>query len=287
MDLDAVSKTDVNSAISTLADVSLTLASSWGLSVVGAIAVLVVGRWLAGAIRRSVLRALERGGVDATLVPFLSNMAYYLVLTIVVIAVLTLFGIETTSLIAVLGAASLAVGLALQGTLSNFSAGVMLLLFRPFKPGDFVEVAGVTGSVVEIGIFTTWLNTADNIRILVPNSSVYGNTLKNYSANDNRRVDLVVGISYDDDIGVAIDTLTQIVKGDTRVLADPAPMIGVAELADSSVNLVVRPWCERADYWSLRCDLTRAFKERLEAAGCSIPYPQQDVHLAGASEASS
>jgi len=253
--------------------------STWGLRVVGAIAVLVVGWLVAKTIRASVRRALIRSRLDNTLVPFFSSMIYYLLLAFVVLAVLRLFGIETTSFIAVLGAAGLAVGLALQGTLSNFSAGVMLLVFRPFKVGDYVDAGGTAGSVQEIGLFATTMNTPDNVRIIVPNSQVYGTTIKNYAANDTRRNDLVIGISYDDDIAKAIETIQAVLSEDSRVLAEPAPVIAVSELGDSSVNLVVRPWCTKEEYWGLRFDLTRAIKERLEAAGCSIPYPQTDVHL--------
>jgi small conductance mechanosensitive channel len=212
-------------------------------------------------------------------VPFFANGVYYLTLIAVVIAVLSLFGIETTSLIAVLGAAGLAVGLALQGTLSNFAAGVMLLIFRPFKVGDYVEVAGTAGSVQEVGIFSSVLHTPDNVKITIPNSAVYGDTIKNYSANDTRRNDLLIGISYDDDIARALETIRRVLAGDSRVLDDPEPTVAVAELADSSVNLVVRPWCAGGDYWPLRFDLTHKLKEELEAAGCSIPYPQRDVHV--------
>ena len=270
---------DVSSTIEQVVEASATLVSTWGLSVVGAIAVLIIGRWLAGMIRRAVVRTLERARVDSALVPFLSASAYYVVLTLVVVSVLNLFGIQTTSMIALLGAAGLAVGLALQGTLSNFAAGAMLLLFRPFRPGDYVEVGGVSGSVAEVGIFTTVLDTPDNVRVTIPNSSVYGQTIKNYSANENRRVDLVMGISYSDDIGRAIDAISRVVRSDKRVLSDPEPQIAVAELGDSSVNIVVRPWCRGTDYWNLRFDLTRELKQQLEAAGCSIPFPQRDVHV--------
>ena len=263
----------------------MTLVTTWGLQVIGAIGVLIVGRILCGWVRRAVRRALERAGVDASLVPFVSNLAYYAALAVVVIAVLNLFGIQTASIIAVLGAAGLAVGLALQGTLSNFSAGVMLLVFRPFKIGDFVEVAGAAGVIQEIGIFSTILHTADNVRIIVPNSGIYGGTVKNYSANETRRNDLVMGISYDDDIGKAVSAIQAVLASEPRVLDDPEPVVAVAELADSSVNLVVRPWCASADYWPLRFDLTRKLKEELEAAGCSIPYPQHDVHLNGSGSA--
>lgn len=260
-------------------EVALEMISTWGLSVIGAIAVLIVGRIVANLVRRNLRRALERGGTDAALVPFLSSMAYYAVLAVVLIAVLNLFGIQTTSLVAVVGAAGLAVGLALQGTLSNFAAGTMLLVFRPIRPGDFVEVAGVAGSVAEIGIFSTTLNTGDNIRIIVPNTNVYGSVIKNYSANENRRIDLVMGIGYGDDIGTAISAITDVLGKDSRVLADPAPTVEVAELGDNSVNLVVRPWVRGSDYWPTRFALMRALKEGIEAAGCSIPYPQRDVHV--------
>jgi small conductance mechanosensitive channel len=255
------------------------LLSTWGLQVIGALAVFIVGRWIAGKLKRGARSALERASVDAALVPYLSGGIYYAALTVVVISVLGLFGIKTTSVIAVLGAASLAVGLAMQGTLSNFAAGVMLLAFRPFGLGNYVEVAGVAGSVQEIGIFTTKLNTPDNVQILVPNAAIYGSTIKNYSANDTRRNDLVMGISYGDDIARAIATIQKVLASDPRVFQDPEPVIAVSELADSSVNLVVRPWCTASDYWPLRFDLTRRLKEELESAGCSIPFPQQDVHV--------
>lgn len=254
-------------------------ASSYGLRVVGALVVLVIGWTVAKIVRGSVRRGLTRTGMDATLVPFLAKLAYYLLLTFVILAVLRLFGVETTSFIAVLGAASLAIGLAMQGTLSNFAAGVMLLIFRPFKVGDFIDAGGTAGSVIEIGVFATTLHSPDNVRIVVPNSAVSSQTIKNFSANDTRRVDLVVGIDYSDDIGKAIQTITSVMGQDARVLAEPAPLVAVSELGDSSVNLVVRPWCKKEDYWGLRFELTRAFKEQLEAAGCSIPFPQTDVHL--------
>jgi small conductance mechanosensitive channel len=263
----------------TAVEMMVGMLSTWGLSVIGALALLIVGRIVAGWVRRAMTRGLTRANTDASLVPFFSSLVYYIVLGVVVIAVLNLFGIETTSLIAVLGAAGLAVGLALQGTLSNFAAGVMLLIFRPIRVGDFVEVAGQAGTVVEISIFSTLLNTGDNVRITIPNSQIYGDTVKNYSFNETRRIDLVMGISYGDDIGTAIEIIERIVKADARTLQEPAPTIAVHELADSSVNLVVRPWCNKADYWALRWDLTRALKEGLEAGGCNIPFPQRDLHV--------
>jgi small conductance mechanosensitive channel len=269
----------------TVADVTeqvLAIVSTWGLQVVGAIVVLIVGRWIAGALRGTTRRALQKGKVEHTLIPFLAGIVYYVALAVVLIAVLGLFGIETTSLVAVLGAAGLAVGLALQGTLTNFSSGVMLLVFRPFKNGNFVDVAGTTGTVAEVGIFSTVLNTPDNVRIIVPNSAIYGATIRNYSAYETRRNDLVIGVSYDDDLGRAKQAIERVLAADERVLREPEPVVAVSELGDSSVNFVVRPWCASGDYWTLRFDLTRKLKEELEAAGCSIPFPQRDVHLHGA-----
>jgi small conductance mechanosensitive channel len=254
------------------------MVAAWGLKVLGAIAVFIVGRMVAKWGRRAMTRLLNKSNVDDTLVPFLTGMTYYLLMAFVIVAVLGMMGIQTASMIAVLGAAGLAVGLALQGTLGNFASGVMLLIFRPFRVGDFIEAAGIAGSVEAITIFTTRLNTPDNVGIVIPNGAVWGTTIKNYAANDTRRIDLVAGISYDDDIGLAIRTIEQMLQ-DARVLKDPAPTIAVSELADSSVNIVVRPWCNRDDYWGLRFDLTRRIKEDLEKAGCTIPYPQQDVYM--------
>jgi small conductance mechanosensitive channel len=266
---------DFQAILASLSD----LVAQWGLKLLGALAVFVIGRMVAGWARRAIRRLLERSAIDATLVPFVTGITYYLLLAFVIIAALGMVGVQTASVIAVLGAAGLAVGLALQGTLGNFASGVMLLLFRPFRVGDFIEAAGVAGSVQAINIFTTTLNTPDNVGIVIPNSAVWGEIIKNYAANETRRIDLVAGIAYDDDIGLAIRTLQSILDGDERVLKDPAPTIAVSELGDSSVNIVVRPWCKREDYWGLRFDLTRTIKEQLEAAGCSIPFPQRDVHV--------
>ncbi|MFW6193877.1 MAG: mechanosensitive ion channel family protein [Gemmatimonadota bacterium] len=264
-----------------LTDQAVALVSEWGLQVLGALVVLVVGWTGAKWVRHSVRRALGRAGVDETLVPFLTSLTYYTVLAFVAVAVLNLFGIQTASMIAVLGAAGFAVGLAFQGTLSNFSSGVMLLIFRPFAVGDSVEVADQSGTVAEIGVFSTRLDTPDNVRVTVPNSEVFGNVIKNYDARPTRRVDLEVGIDYDDDIGGALDTARRVLSEDDRVLDEPEPTVAVGSLGDSSVILLVRPWCATADYWPLRRDLTRRLKEQLEADGFSLPYPQRDVHLHG------
>jgi len=262
----------------------LTLAQNllvtWGLKVLGAIAVLILGRILAGSLRNTMGRLMERAETDPTLAKFLRSLVYYLVLIVAGVAALSMIGIQMASVLTILATAGLAVGLALQGTLSNVAAGVMLLIFRPFKVGDLIDAGGgPTGKVESIGLFSTAMNTPDNVHIVVPNSSIYGGTIHNYSHHPNRRVDLVMGISYDDDIDLAIRTIQQVLNEEPRVLKDPAFQVAVSELADSSVNLVVRPWCAGDDYWGVRFDVTRAMKERLEAAGCSIPYPQQDVYM--------
>jgi small conductance mechanosensitive channel len=256
-----------------------TLFTAWGLKILGAVAVLIIGRMVARWARRLITRVMSRGTADATLVPFVSGLAYYLILAFVAVAVLGMVGVQTASMVAVLGAAGLAVGLALQGTLSNFASGVMLLVFRPFSVGDYIDAGGTTGSVQAIGLFSTTLNTPDNVNIVVPNSAVYGSTIKNYAANPTRRNDMVVGVSYDDDLELAVRTIRRVLDSDDRVLKDPEPVVAISELGDSSVNIVVRPWCTKEDYWNLRFDMIRALKEQLEGAGCSIPYPQRDLHV--------
>ena len=206
-------------------------------------------------------------------------MAYILVLVFAVLAALAKFGIQTASFVAILGAAGFAIGFALQGSLANFAAGVLILVFRPYRVGDYIDVAGVAGSVMEIQLFTTELATPDNVKIMVPNGRIYGDIIKNFSANDIRRVDLVIGISYDSPIQKAIELISDLIKEDSRILSDPAPQIAVSELADSSVNLVVRPWVKRQDYWDLRFDLTRKIKEAFDQNGIEIPFPQRVVHM--------
>lgn len=253
--------------------------TAYGLKVVGALLVLIIGRAIARWAGRATRRGLEHAKIDPTLIPFISGLVYTLAMVFVVVAVLGLFGIPTASFIAVLGAAGLAVGLAMQGTLSNFAAGVMLLIFRPFRVGDLVEVAGTLGVVKEIGIFATHLNTPANVRVIISNGTVYGQKISNYTANDRRRVDLTVGVSYGDDLELAKKTILGVVTGHEHVLEDPAPQVEVVEMGDSSVNFVVRPWCATEHYWRVYFDVTQACKEKLEAAGCSIPFPQRDVHL--------
>jgi small conductance mechanosensitive channel len=206
-------------------------------------------------------------------------MVYYALLIFVVIAALGQIGIQTASFVAIVGAAGLAIGLAMQGSLSNFAAGVLIIIFKPFKIGDFVEMAGTAGVVENIMIFTTEMKTGDNKKIIVPNSSVLGGVITNYSANDTRRVDLVMGIGYNDDIDKAKQVLEEIINADERILKDPAPLIAVSELADSSVNFAVRPWVKSADYWAVYFSLNETVKKRFDQEGISIPYPQQDIHL--------
>lgn len=255
------------------------LLTAWGLKVAGAIAVLAIGMMVARAVRGAVGKALRKNLQDETLVPFVSGLVYYAVVAFVLIAVLGLFGVQVASMIAVLGAAAFAVGMALQGTLSNFAAGIMLLLFRPFRVKDSVDIGGTRGSVAEIGIFSTTLNTPDNVRVVVPNSNIWGQTIKNFAANDTRRNDMVIGVGYSDDLDKAAEVLMRVLKSDDRVLANPEPVVVVSELGDSSVNFALRPWCKKEDYGSLRSDLLKKIKVELEAAGLSIPFPQRDVHL--------
>ena len=258
----------------------ISLLTSYGLKVIGALLILIVGRFLANWTKKKVASGLERSGkVDPMLRGFLASFARYLVLIITVLAVLSQFGIETTSIIAVLGAASLAIGLALQGTLSNVAAGVMLLVFRPFKIGDFVEAGGTAGTVKGITLFISELATPDNVQILVPNSQVWGTVVKNYSHHGTRRVDLVMGIDYSDDIDKAQSVVQQVVEADGRVLSDPAPMVVVGNLGESSVDLTIRVWCQAGDYWPLKFDLTKNLKQRFDVEHLSIPFPQRTIHM--------
>ena len=252
---------------------------TWGLRVVAAALIFIIGNWVAKRIAAFFVVVMNRNDVDVTLTKFLRNIVYYALLVAVIIAAAGQLGINTSSFLAVVGAAGLAIGLALKDSLSNFSAGVMLILFRPFKVGDAVTVAGETGSVEEITIFNTVLNTFDNQKKIIPNGIVASGTITNITANDTRRIDLVIGISYDDDIRKAEQVLHDVVKNEDLILADPEVSIAVAELADSSVNFVVRPWVKTPDYWKVRCSLIEKIKIALDEAGITIPYPQQDVYL--------
>lgn len=259
----------------------ITILATYGLSVVAAIAILIAGLMISGWARKATVRALSKvDKFDSTLTTFFASIVRYLIIAITVLAVLSQFGIETTSLIAVLGAAGLAVGLAMQGTLSSVAAGVMLLVFRPFKVGDYVEVAGEAGTVHALTLFVTELNTPDNVHIIVPNAEVWGSAVTNYSFNPTRRVDIVMGIDYADDIDKAMAAVLEEIGKDNRIHQSPDPFVGVGELADSSVNLVVRVWCDGGNYWPVKFDLTKALKQRFDADGISIPFPQTVIHQA-------
>jgi small conductance mechanosensitive channel len=254
-------------------------ALDWGPMVIAAVVTLIVG-WIIAKILTAILRrVMVRADVDTTLIGFCGSLFYIGLMTLVIITALGKLGVQTGSFIAVIGAAGLAVGFALQGSLANFAAGVMLIIFRPFKVGDYVEAAGVSGSVERIQVFATTLKTPDNKVVVVPNSAITGGTITNYSAKDVRRVDLVFGIGYGDDIKKAKGILANILENDSRVLKDPEPTIAVGELADSSVNFVVRPWVKTADYWAVLFDVTEAVKLEFDAQGITIPFPQQDVHM--------
>lgn len=255
------------------------LLTSWGLKIVLALVIYVVGKWIAKRLTRLLTALLERQEFDPTLVNFLSNLVYAILLVAVILAALDTIGLPVTSLVAVVGAAGLAIGLAMKDSLGNFAAGVMLVMFRPFKQGDYVEVGGVAGSVDEIRIFSTTLTTPDNKVVIIPNGQVAAGTITNYSANDQRRVDMVFGVGYDDDLKVAREVLTRICAEHPLILDEPATKIFVKNLGDSCVEFAVRPWAATPDYWTVWGDLLEQGKAELEAAGCSIPYPQRDVHL--------
>jgi small conductance mechanosensitive channel len=256
-----------------------TSALDFGINLVTAIVIFYVGRIVVRLITRGLRKVMNAQEVDPTLVSFASNLVNMILLVIVVIAAIGALGVQTTSFIAILGAAGLAVGLALQGSLSNFASGVLIIIFRPYKVGDWIEGAGVAGSVVSVQILTTILKTGDNKQIVVPNSKIMGDIITNYSANDTRRVDMVIGVSYDDDLDKTRSVLEELIAAEERILDDPAPTIAVSELGDSSVNFVVRPWVNTADYWGVMFDLTEAIKKRFDKEGISFPFPQQDVHL--------
>ena len=254
----------------------------YGVKIVGALIFLIIGMWIAKLIKRGIVKLMEKRNVDPTLISFAASLLYVALQIFVIVAALEKLDVKTTSFVAILGAAGLAVGLAMQGSLSNFASGVLMIIFKPFKVGDFVEAGGIKGGVQEISIFTTILNTPDNKKIIVPNSKVMGDNITNFNANGTRRVDLVIGVSYGDDIGKAKEIMMDVLKSHELVLQTPEPAVAVLELADSSVNYVVRPWCKSSDYWTVRFDVTESVKLALEANGLTIPFPQRDVHMINA-----
>jgi small conductance mechanosensitive channel len=255
------------------------LITLYGLKVIAAAVIFIVGRWVAKGLKRLIVRALIKGKVDETLVSFFGHLTYFTLLAFIIIAALNQLGIQTTSFIAILGAAGLAVGLALQGSLANFAAGVLMIIFRPFRVGDYVEGGGTAGIVEEIQIFTTKLRTPDNKSIIIPNAKITGDNIVNYSAKDSRRMDMIVGVSYDDDYDQVKEVLQDILAKDGRILEEPPPTIGIVEFGDNSVNFAFRPWVKTAEYWDVYFALTEAIKKRFDEEGITIPYPQRDVHL--------
>ena len=270
---------ELEQQMSEAVEAGMTIITTYGLSVIGAIIILIVGWTVAGIVARSIRNTSAKSErIDTTLGSFFASLAKYAILAFTIIAVLSRFGVETTSFVAVIGALGLAIGLSLQGTLANVASGVMLIIFRPFKVGDFVDIAGTSGTVKDITLFTTELATPDNVKIIAPNGAVWGNTISNFSSNAARRVDMVMGIGYGANIDHAIKTMDDIIKADSRVHTDPAPFFAVGELADSSVNIIIRVWANAGDYWGVKFDLTKQFKEAFDREGIEIPFPQTVVH---------
>lgn len=251
----------------------------YGLKVVAAVAILVIGRWVAKGLRAFIKRLMEKSKVEETLISFVTSLAYIGMMAFIIIAAIGQLGVQTASFVAVLGAAGLAVGLALQGSLANFAAGVLMVIFKPFKVGDLIEAGGTMGVVEEIGIFNTELKTPDNKKVIVPNAKVTGDNIVNYTVNGIRRVDLVAGVSYSDNLDKVRKVLEEVLTGDERILKEPEPTIGVLEMADSSVNFVVRPWVKVEDYWDVFFATQEKIKKQFDATGIAIPFPQRDVHL--------
>ena len=251
----------------------------WGLKVIAAIAIFIIGRWVAKGIRSGLRRMMKKAGTDPIIIGFVGSISYIALLAFVIIAALGQLGIQTTSFIAIVGAAGLAIGLALQGSLANFAAGFLMIIFRPFKVGDFIEGAGVSGTVEAIQIFTTTLKTGDNKTIIIPNAKLSSDNIINYSAQTTRRVDMTVGVSYDADLSKVRDILKDIISKESRVHTDPEPLIVVAELADNSVNFIVRIWTDAGDYWGVKFDMTETIKNRFDEEGIGIPFPQREIHI--------
>ncbi len=255
------------------------LVAMYGLNILAAIGIFIVGKLVASGARKMIRKVMGKRNVDATLSSFVGSILYIGILGFTVIAALSKLGIQTASFVAVLGAAGLAIGLALQGSLSNFASGVLMVIFKPFKGGDFIEAGGASGFVDGISIFTTTIRTIDNKKVIIPNSKIMGDNIINYTARETRRVDLTAGISYGDDIDKAKEVLMGILREDERILSDPPPFVGLSEMADSSVNFTVRGWVRTEDYWAVFFDTNEKIKKALDAAGISIPFPQRDIHI--------
>jgi small conductance mechanosensitive channel len=257
----------------------MTYVSTYSLKIVAALAIFLIGKMVIKKITAFTKHLMIKANVDKTIVEFAESLVYFILLLVVVLAALNTLGINTTSFIAIFGAAGLAIGLALQGSLANVGAAVLIIVFRPFKVGDFISAGGATGTVEDVNMFSTIIAPLDNRTIIVPNSSIIGGNIINYSMKENRRVDHVFGIGYDDDLKLAKEVLMQIMKDDERVLADPEPFVGVGELGDSSVNFTFRAWVKSDDYWDVHFDMLEKVKLTFDEKGISIPYPQMDVHM--------
>jgi len=276
-----VSRTNPQHIIDVIQQFLATKGIDFALDLLAAILIFIIGRWLSGLISRIIAQIMTKAKVERLLVTFVQHMTYFALLAFVIIAALDRIGIKLTALIAMIGAAALAVAFALQGSLSNFAAGILMVIFKPFKVGDFVQIAGVQGTVQEIQVLTTVINSLDNVRIIIPNSQITAGTIQNFTANDTRMINLTIGVSYEDDLKKAKQVITNVLVADARILKNPAPMVAVSELADSSVKLVVRPWVKPDDYWDVYFDITEKLKLAIESNGMSLPFTQYDVHIKG------
>ncbi len=275
----AVAEIDWATVPQLLQDKGIDLGIDFGIRAATALAIFLLGKFFIGMLVKAITKVMQTQDIDKTLMTFVANLVRISLMVVVVIAAIGALGVETTSFIAIFGAAGLAVGLALQGSLSNFASGVLIVLFRPYRVGDFIEAAGIAGVVEQVQILTTILKTGDNKQIIVPNSQIMNSIITNYSAKDTRRIDMVVGVSYSDDLDKVRKTIEELLQAESRILDEPAVTIGVSELAESSVNFVVRPWVSTADYWGVKFDLTEAIKKRFDQEGISFPFPQRDIHV--------
>lgn len=269
---------DVGQSVSKYNEMAINFATEYGMKIVAAILIFFIGKMIAKSMSKLIFKVMSKYEVDETLTKFAQNGVYVGLMAVVIMAAVSSLGVDTTSFMAILGAAGLAIGLALKDTLSNVGAAVVILIFRPFKVGDFVDAGGAIGTVDEIGLFTTTISPLDNRKVIVPNSAITGGNITNFSSKPVRRVDHIIGIGYDDDLKLAKETLYALIEADGRTLADPAPLVAVAELGDSSVNFTMRAWVNSEDYWDVYFDLLEKAKLTLDEKGISIPYPQMDVH---------
>jgi len=265
--------------VSKYSDMAIMYASEYGMKIISAILIFIIGKWLVKKLTAGTKTLMEKAGVDQTLIEFGESLIYFVLLLVVVLASLNALGINTTSFIAIFGAAGLAIGLALQGSLANIGAAVLIIVFRPFKVGDFIEAGGATGTVEDVNLFSTIIAPLDNRTIIVPNASIISGNITNYSKKPERRVDHVFGIGYEDDLKLAKQTLLDVMAADDRILSEPAPFVGVGELGDNSVNFTFRAWVNTADYWDVYFDTLETVKLTFDEKGISIPYPQMDIHV--------